>query len=97
MEVDLTNNQAVYKAMYKQEIVFVDVVNHTNVIEAMKANHVSRVIFTIIFGIHNDVSNEFGRWNHQFALPGLQTTVNSFKLLTRSSLHYTTLCLPSAQ
>ncbi|MEB3363096.1 NAD(P)H-binding protein [Lactobacillus sp. R2/2] len=44
MEVDLTNNQAVYKAMYKQEIVFVDVVNHTNVIEAMKANHVSRVI-----------------------------------------------------
>ncbi len=80
MEVDLTNNQAVYKAMYKQEIVFVDVVNHTNVIEAMKANHVSRVIFTIIFGIHNDVSDEFGRWNHQFALPDYRQplTLSSF-------------------
>ncbi|WP_223894659.1 NAD(P)H-binding protein [Lactobacillus helsingborgensis] len=101
MEVDLTNNQDVNKAMYKQEIVFVDVVDHTkdniitkNVIETMKANRVSRVIFANILGIYNEVSGEFGRWNLQFVLPGLQAAINSDKLLAKSSLDYTTLRLP---
>ena len=83
--------------MYKQEIVFVDVIDHTNVIEAMKADHVSRVIFANILGIYNEVGGEFSRWNHQFVLPGLQVAINSDKLLAKSGLHYTTLCLPSAQ
>ena len=101
MEVDLTNNQDVNKAMYKQEIVFVDVVDHTkdniitkNVIETMKANRVSRVIFANILGIYNEVGGEFGRWNHQFVLPGLQAAINSDKLLAKSGLDYTTLRLP---
>ena len=101
MEVDLNNNQAVNKAMYKQNLVFVDVVDHTkdntitkNVIEAMKVNHVSRVIFANILGIYNEVGGEFGRWNHQFVKPGLQAAINSDKLLARSGLHYTTLRLP---
>ena len=71
MEVDLNNNQAVNKAMYKQNIVFVNVIDHTkdniitkNVIKAMKINHVSRVIFAKILGIYNEVGGEFGRWNH---------------------------------
>lgn len=58
MEVDLNNNHAVNKAMYKQDKVFVVVVDHTmdnvitkNVIEAMKDNQVSRVIFANILGI----------------------------------------------
>lgn len=101
MEVDLTNNQAVNKAMYKQEIVFVDVVDHTKdnvitkkVIETMKANRVSRVIFANTLGIYNEVGGEFGRWNHQFVLPGLQAAINSDKLLAKSGLDYTTLRLP---
>ncbi|AIS10033.1 putative oxidoreductase [Lactobacillus sp. wkB8] len=101
MEVDLTNNQDVNKAIYKQEIVFVDVVDHTkdniitkNVIETMKANRVSRVIFANILGIYNEVGGEFGRWNHQFVLPGLQAAINSDKLLAKSGLDYTTLRLP---
>ena len=101
MEVDLTDNQAVNKAMHKQDIVFVDVVDHTkdniitkNVIEAMKVNHVSRVIFANILGIYNEVGGEFGRWNHQFVMPGLKAAINADKLLARSGLHYTTLRLP---
>ncbi len=101
MEVDLTNNQDVNKAMYKQEIVFVDVVDHTKdnvitkkVIETMKANRVSRVIFANILGIYNEVGREFGRWNHQFVLPGLQAAINFDKLLAKSGLDYTTLRLP---
>lgn len=101
MEVDLTNNQDVNKAMYKQEIVFVDVVDHTKdnvitkkVIETMKANRVSRVIFANILGIYNEVGGEFGRWNHQFVLPGLQAAINFDKLLAKSGLDYTTLRLP---
>ena len=62
MEVDLTDNQAVNKAMHNQDIVFVVVVDHTmdnvitkNVLEAMKDNQVSRVIFANILGIYNEV------------------------------------------
>ena len=101
MEVDLNNNQAVNKAMYKQNIVFVDVVDHTkdniitkNVIKAMKINHVSRVIFANILGIYNEVGGEFGRWNHQFVMTGLKAAINADKLLARSGLNYTTLRLP---
>ncbi|MBI0121185.1 MULTISPECIES: NAD(P)H-binding protein [Lactobacillus] len=101
MEVDLNNNQAVNKAMYKQNIVFVNVIDHTkdniitkNVIKAMKINHVSRVIFANILGIYNEVGGEFGRWNHQFVMPGLKAAINADKLLARSGLHYTTLRLP---
>ena len=101
MEVDLTDNQAVNKAMHNQDIVFVDVIDHTkdniitkNVIEAMKVNHVSRVIFANILGIYNEVGGEFGRWNHQFVMPGLKAAINADKLLARSGLHYTTLRLP---
>lgn len=101
MKVDLNNSQAINKAMYKQNIVFVDVVDHTkdniitkNVIKAMKVNHVSRVIFANILGIYNEVGGEFGRWNHQFVMPGLKAAINADKLLARSGLHYTTLRLP---
>ena len=101
MEVDLNNNHAVNKAMYKQDKVFVVVEDHTmdnvitkNVIEAMKVNRVSRVIFANILGIYNEVDGEFGRWNHQFVMPGLQAAISSDKLLARSGLHYTTLRLP---
>ena len=101
MEVDLNNNHTVNKAMYKQDKVFVVVVDHTmdnvitkNVIEAMKDNQVSRVIFANILGRYNEVDGEFGRWNHQFVMPGLQAAISSDKLLARSGLHYTTLRLP---
>lgn len=101
MEVDLTNANEVNDAVSGQDMVFVAVVDHTagnvitkNVISAMKNNHVSRVIFTNILGIYNEVGGEFGRWNHEYTLPGLQTAINSDKLLAESGLQYTTLRLP---
>lgn len=101
MEVDLTNVNEVNDAVSGQDMVFVAVVDHTtgnvitkNVISAMKNNHVSRVIFTNILGIYNEVGGEFGRWNHEYTLTGLQTAINSDKLLAESGLQYTTLRLP---
>lgn len=101
LEVDLTKLDDVKKAMHNQDMVFVAVVDHTtdniitkNVITAMKDNNVSRVLFTNILGIYNEVGGEFGRWNHEYTLPGLQTAINSDKLLAESGLQYTTLRLP---
>lgn len=101
LEVDLTKLDDVKKAMHNQDMVFVAVVDHTtdniitkNVITTMKDNNVSRVLFTNILGIYNEVGGEFGRWNHEYTLPGLQTAINSDKLLAESGLQYTTLRLP---
>lgn len=101
LEVDLTKLDDVKKAIHNQDMVFVAVVDHTtdniitkNVITAMKDNNVSRVLFTNILGIYNEVGGEFGRWNHEYTLPGLQTAINSDKLLAESGLQYTTLRLP---
>lgn len=101
MEVDLTSASEVDDAVRGQDMVFVAVVDHTagnvitkNVISAMKNNHVSRVIFANILGIYNEVGGEFGRWNHEYTLPSLQTAINSDKLLAESGLQYTTLRLP---
>lgn len=101
LEVDLTKLADVNKAMRGQDMVFVAVVDHTkgnvitkNVISAMKSNSVPRVIFANILGIYNEVGGEFGRWNHEYILPGLETAINSDKLLAKSGLNYTTLRLP---
>ncbi|RHW52055.1 oxidoreductase [Bombilactobacillus bombi] len=101
LEVDLTNSQEIEQAVAGQDLVFVGVVDHTsnnvitkNVIAAMKKHQVQRVIFTNILGLYNEVSGEFGRWNHEQVLSGLPAAINSDQLLAESGLQYTTLRLP---
>lgn len=91
----------VEQAVAGQDLVFVGVVDHTsnnvitkNVIAAMKKHQVQRVIFTNILGLYNEVSGEFGRWNHEQVLSGLPAAINSDQLLAESGLQYTTLRLP---
>ncbi|RMC40288.1 oxidoreductase [Lactobacillus sp. ESL0233] len=101
LEVDLLKQDEVDRAINGQDLVLVAVVDHSqnntitkNVITAMKNHHVSRVLFTNILGIYNEVSGEFGRWNHEYTLSGLATAINSDRLLADSGLQYTTLRLP---
>ncbi|MDV7718922.1 NAD(P)H-binding protein [Pediococcus ethanolidurans] len=101
IEGSLDDKNDVNDAVAGQDVVFVAVVDHTsnnvwtkNVIEAMKANNVTRVIFTNILGIYDEVPGEFGRWNRQSVMSGLQAAINSDKLLADSGLDYTTLRLP---
>ncbi|GEN95486.1 NAD(P)H-binding protein [Pediococcus ethanolidurans] len=101
IEGSLDDKNDVNDAVAGQDVVFVAVVDHTsnnvwtkNVIEAMKANNVTRVIFTNILGIYDEVPGEFGRWNRQSVMSGLQAAINSDKLLADSGLNYTTLRLP---
>lgn len=101
LEVDLLKQDEVDRAINGQDMIFVAVVDHSqnniitkNVITAMKNHHVSRVIFTNILGIYDEVSGEFGRWNHEYTLGGLATAINSDRLLANSGLQYTTLRLP---
>lgn len=98
---DLTDAQAVNKAMVGQDIVFVAVVDHDaqnrltkNVISAMQANQVQRVLFTNVLGLYNEVPGEFGRWNLASIGSGMAAARRSDELLMASGLDYTTLRLP---
>lgn len=101
VEGDLENYVDVTEAIKNQDLVFVATVDHSpnnivtkNVIEAMQANGVRRVIFTNILGIYDEVLGEFGRWNYKMVSSGIKEAINSDKLLTESGLDYTTLRLP---
>ncbi|WP_137626064.1 NAD(P)H-binding protein [Lactiplantibacillus pingfangensis] len=98
---DLTDPQAVNNAVAGQDIVFVAVVDHDsqnrltkNVIAAMQANHVERVLFTNVLGLYHEVSGEFGRWNAESIGSGMTSARHSDELLAASDLDYTTLRLP---
>lgn len=101
IEESLDDEDVLNKAVAGQDMVFVAVVDHTldnswtkNVIQAMKKNGVQRLISTNILGLYDEVPGEFGRWNKQSVMSGLQAAINSDKLLEKSGLDYTTLRLP---
>lgn len=98
---DVTNAAQVKAATEGQDIVYVAMVDHTsdnritnNVIDAMKANNVKRVIASNILGIYDEVPGEFGRWNHEQVSWGLSAAINADKLLKESGLDYTTIRIP---
>ncbi|VDG33034.1 oxidoreductase [Lactobacillus koreensis] [Lactiplantibacillus mudanjiangensis] len=98
---DITDAAAVNTAMVGQDIVFVAAVDHDpqnrltkNVIAAMQANHVQRVLFTNVLGLYNEVPGEFGRWNLEMIGNGMAPAQRSDALLAASDLAYTTLRLP---
>lgn len=98
---DITDAAAVNAAMVGQDIVFVAAVDHDpqnrltkNVIAAMQANHVQRVLFTNVLGLYNEVPGEFGRWNLEMIGNGMAPAQRSDALLAASDLAYTTLRLP---
>lgn len=101
IEGDITDAAAVSAAMVDQDVVFVAVVDHDrqnrltrNVITGMQAHHVSRVIFTNVLGLYNEVGGEFGRWNLEMIGAGMAPARASDQLLEDSGLAYTTLRLP---
>ena len=98
---DITDEAAVQSAMAGQDLVFVAVVDHDgqnrltkNVISAMQATHVERVLFTNVLGIYNEVGGAFGRWNLDMIGAGMAPARRSDALLADSGLDYTTLRLP---
>lgn len=100
-ETDLEDAASVRAAMAGQDMVFVAVVDHDdgnamthNVIDAMQAEQVKRVIFTNVLGLYDEVPGEFGRWNLVQIRSGLPAEINSDRLLAESGLTYTTLRLP---
>ena len=101
VEGDITDPEAVRAAMADQDLVFVAVVDHDrqnrltkNVIAGMQANQVSRVIFTNVLGLYDEVGGEFGRWNLEMIGDGMVPARKSDELLADSGLDYTTLRLP---
>jgi len=98
---DIANYDDVNNAMKGQDMVFVATVDHTsdniitnNVVKAMEANNVTRVVETSLLGIYNEVPGEYGRWNYSQVKSGLPAAINADKTLAESGLTYTTLRFP---
>lgn len=99
---DIHNTTILNQAMKGQDIVYISNVDHDadtaetkDVIEAMKANGVKRVIATNVLGIYDEVGGEFGRWNAGvIGAAGLESAANADRLLERSGLTWTTMRLP---
>jgi len=101
IEGDITDRAAVSAAIADQDLVFVAVVDHDrqnrltrNVIAGMQDHQVSRVIFTNVLGLYDEVAGEFGRWNLDMIGAGMAPARQSDSLLADSGLDYTTLRLP---
>lgn len=98
---DITDFDAVKRAMAGQDIVYIAMVDHTtnnritnNVIKAAKNQGVNRIIESSLLGLYNEVPGEFGRWNYQMVKDGLAAAINADKLLAQSGITYTTLRFP---
>lgn len=85
---DITDFDAVKRAMAGQDIVYIAMVDHTannritnNVIKAAKNQGVNRIIESSLLGLYNEVLGEFGRWNYQMVKDGLAAAINADKLL----------------
>lgn len=101
IEGDIENFDIVNQAMVGQDIVYVanvDIQSENkitqSVVNAMRNQHVARLISSNAIGIYNEVPGEFGRQNMaaiDYVLPQL---LNSEKLVVESGLNYTILRLP---
>lgn len=101
VEGDLADYAAINSAMQGQDLVYVAMVDHTsdniitnNVVKAMRANGVQRVVESSLLGLYNEVPGEYGRWNYEMVKNGLQAAINADQLLVESGLGYTTLRFP---
>ncbi|WP_019206509.1 NAD(P)H-binding protein [Limosilactobacillus ingluviei] len=105
VEGDLNDPAVVEQGVAGQDLVFNAVVDHDvanrptkNLIAAMKAQGVDRLILTNILGIYDEVPGEFGRWNREYCFGGEvkpdNPMVQSDQLAAASGLTYTTLRLP---
>ncbi|WP_119318777.1 NAD(P)H-binding protein [Companilactobacillus formosensis] len=103
VEGDANDYQQISSAMEGQNIVYIAMVDRStenrisqNVIRAMKANNVPRVIATNILGLYNELPAEFSQ-NVMSELEnwyGLDLARQEDQLFEKSSLDYTTLRLP---
>lgn len=97
----MDNPADVKQAIAGQDIVFVGVVDHTpdnhqtqNVVDAMKAAGVQRLIYANVLGIYDEVPGAYGRWNKSAIGSGLASALRSDQIMEQSGLAYTTLRLP---
>ena len=98
---DITNFDAVNRAMAGQDLIYIAMVDHTannsitnNVIKAAKNQGVNRIVASSLLGLYDEVPGEFGRWNNQMVAAGLQAAINADQLLAQSGITSTTLRFP---
>jgi len=101
VEGDLADAAAVNAAMRGQDLAYVAFVDHgadnaitKNVVAAMQANGVHRVVESSLLGLYNEVPGEYGKWNYSMVKSGLPAAINADQLLADSGLDYTTLRFP---
>ncbi|MBM7617365.1 uncharacterized protein YbjT (DUF2867 family) [Weissella uvarum] len=96
-EGDLYNLESLKNAFKDQDIVIdttgatKDVETTQNIIDAMQANEIDRIVSINDLGIYDEVPGKFGEWNKRMVGSGLIVGKQSADLLETSSLNYTIL------
>lgn len=96
IEGDVTDAGQLSQAMKNIDIVYANLSGHNieelakDVVSAMNANNVKRLIWISTLGIYDEVPGEYGKWNHQMLDGGyLETYSAAAKVIESSDLDYT--------
>lgn len=96
IEGDVTDAAALNQALDGIDIVYANLSGHNieqlakDVVNAMDANHVKRLIWISTLGIYDEVPGAYGKWNHQMLDGGyLETYAAAAKVIEGSDLDYT--------
>lgn len=99
IEGDFLDTDLLSEAMKNVDAVYLNDMGNTkaveNIVEAMKAHGVQRLIGAAILGIYDEVVGEFGKWNERMigSSPRMQAQKDSAKVVEDSGLDYTLLRL----
>jgi len=94
---DFFDNDQLNEAMKDVDLVYLNEMRHIDaikdIIQAMNAHDVERFIGASILGIYDEVTGDFGEWNHQMLnpIPAVHNHKTSARLIEESDLNYTLL------
>lgn len=97
IEADATDEGAMKQAVKGADEVFVASAGENlgqqaeTIIDAMKAENVSRLVFVTTLGIYDEVPGKFGEWNNKMIGPYLPPYQAAAKAIESSGLDYTIL------
>jgi len=96
---DVMDMDTLKEAMQGQDVVYANLSGDmagqaTNIVKAMEATGLKRLIFINAFGIYDEIPGEFGRWNQRVIGPFLPPYREAADIIEASDLDYTIIRPP---
>ncbi|MFT3674811.1 MAG: SDR family oxidoreductase [Chitinophagaceae bacterium] len=94
IEGDVLNNEQLNDAVKGQDIVYANLSGSVDkmarqIVTAMDANYIKRLVFVTSLGIYDEVPGAFGKWNNRMIGASLKTYRKAADIIEASGLDYT--------